>query len=165
MNDIEKHCSCHLTGDDPDCVLHGEIVQFAGVPDIQELFGTRIMPNMPVAAPITGRIIDGGHVTLRPYTPKEPVACASELPWFDPRPRTAGTTLDTCSCDLPAIHGYDADCALRPPGLVQGPATSTLAPPAALAMLAAAAQLISDQPTTEQWNTIKKAIRDLVPSP
>jgi len=138
-NDIEKNCSCHLTGDDPNCVLHGEVIQFAGVPDLQALFGTRAMPNMPVAAPLStpvGRVIDGGSVLLRPYEAK-----------------TAAPILVSCSCDQPATFGHDAGC------------TAYAIKTAPLQLLIAAAQLIHDQPTTEQWKTIKKAISDLVPSP
>jgi len=135
MNHIEDRCSCHLTGDDPNCVLHGEAIQFDGIPDLQEMFGMRAAPAMPVAAPV-GRIIDGGTVLLKPYEPKAP-------------------PVPVCRCDLPTLYGHDTGCEQHPAPILADP----------LQMLVAAAQLISDQPTTEQWKTIKKAIRDLVPSP
>lgn len=160
---IENICTCPTASDDPNCVLHGEAVQFAGVPDLQELFGTRAVPNMPVAAPMpapngaTGRIVDGGRVTLRPYQPKEdafPQQIVSDF-LLREQPATSIKVVPACRCDLPTLYGHDTGCELHPAPILADP----------LQMLVAAAQLISDQPTTEQWKTIKKAIRDLVPSP
>jgi hypothetical protein len=156
---LEDLCTCHLTGDDPHCPLHGEAIQFAGIPDLQALFGTRAVPNALVAAlpsTPTGRIIDGGTVSLRPYEPKGDTAFNPHIALNDANAHKLQLRHDiaaACHCDQPATFGHDADCVH---GAVQ---------PAPLQLLIAAAQLISDQPTTEQWKIIKKAIRDLVPSP
>ena len=139
--------------------------------DLQTLFGMRAAPAMPVAAPVTGRIIDGGIVHLKPYQSKEDRITVDSRSWTipsdqilaigdpvlatnAPRPQLLqDIAAASCRCDQPATFGHDTDCASR---TIQ---------PAPLQLLLSAAQLIPNQPTTEQWQTIKEAIRGLVPSP
>jgi hypothetical protein len=49
---------------------------------------------------------------------------------------------------MPVLFGHDTDCMQHPAPIASEP----------LQLLISATELIDDQPTTEQWITIKKAI-------
>jgi hypothetical protein len=53
-----------------------------------------------------------------------------------------------CGCDMPVLFGHDTDCMQHPAPIASEP----------LQLLISATELIDNQPTTEQWHTIKKAI-------
>lgn len=138
MNLNNLHCSCiNPTIPNSQCPVHGT--------SVQDLFGLR-------AAPRVGRVIEVEPVTLRPS--KTLIGAVDAVP------------TGRCICHLFDTPGYVAHCPEHgdAPHLEHEPAPEPVAL-SPLPLLLAAATLIPDQPTTEQWHTIKEAIRALAPSP
>lgn len=144
----------------PSCPVHA----------LKSVFGMRAAPNTPVNEQLAeifsgGRVIHAEPVMLRPAGAAPLKSqCVCHLYETDgyvahcPEHGAAPAKLEhapACGCDMPIIFGHDTGCELHPAPILADP----------LQLLVAATQLISDQPTTEQWQTIKQAISALVPSP
>jgi hypothetical protein len=170
MTTFEITCSCTSADGFEDavgCPLHDPKRPSVRIADLSGLRSTPLARDHRLneadlavlqAAARPGPVVHYGSAMLRPYVQPEPA------------PTTA--TAAGCICSLETfgaveicpVHGLEVANTdhSRIPLPETAPAMPQIAP---LSLLLAASTLIPTQPTTEQWQTIKNAIRALVPGP